>query len=389
MLGKIVQGLLWYKSQRSLRRRRKEKKNLLQGNYLKNKLEISPTKALDELTELRRHHSIHTDLIQNEKTICLSIIIPAYNAQETICCCLDSIIDQNIQSDYEVICVNDGSKDQTGQLIDEYCKKDPHFIAIHQKNQGLSGARNSGLAIAKGEYLLFVDSDDFLPKNCIDKMLENAKRSQADIVLGTVGKYITKYHILSHKRVKKDRCNKNLLDACDFTAGTAWGKIYQSKLWDRVRFFEGYAFEDTIIFLVIYPQCKKIYLSGKPIYYFRSSNNSLFKKQNNSMQGIDSLWVVIDSVRLAKELGVDIYKDEYYQLVLWHLSAIMRARMLSIDSQNILHNAFVVAADFVRTEFMSKKKYSFTGIHADVYELLERSFIEMDYGLWEQCSKSL
>ena len=115
----------------------------------------------------------------------------------------------------------------------------------------------------------------------------------------------------------------DIIEASEMVSGAPWGKLYKAHLWETVRFLEGYAFEDTIIFLNIYPQCKIFYNIQDPVYCFRSSSTSLFKQQT-VLHGIDSLWVVINCVELAKENGINILDDGYYQLVMWHLSAIMR-----------------------------------------------------------------
>ena len=173
--------------------------------------------------------------------------------------------------------------------------------------------------------------------------------------------------------------------------GTPWGKLYKASLWKRTQFFEGYGFEDSIVYLDIYPQCKKFYLEGTPSYCFRSGKNSLYKRQKNSAKGIDALWIVIKAVQHAQEIGVDIYNSEYYQLILWHLSTVMYGRLTQFKSREILESAFVVAAEFISKTFAGKAEYAFVGDESEkeIYRLLEKSFQERDFGTWVQCSKAL
>ncbi len=101
----------------------------------------------------------------------VSIIIPVYNAQRNLPRCLDSLLAQDFQ-DWEAILVNDGSKDSSGDIIDQYCEKDKRFRAIHQKNGGSGAARNAGLKMAAGEFLQFIDADDMIPENSTASMLK-------------------------------------------------------------------------------------------------------------------------------------------------------------------------------------------------------------------------
>ena len=118
-----------------------------------------------------------------EQKIKLSVIIPVYNAEKYIVECLDSIYNQNLNNDeFEVIIVNDGSKDHSQQVIEDYLQKTSNAILINQQNQGVSQARNNGLSVAKGEYVIFIDSDDFLIPNYLDKLLKIAIDNSLDIL---------------------------------------------------------------------------------------------------------------------------------------------------------------------------------------------------------------
>lgn len=386
--GSIVQGLLTVKEIRSKNQRNGEKKKLLKDQYRHQILDINVEEAFERLNQKRQYKEVNIEKKENKRNILLSIIIPAYNASATISKCLDSVIMQKTNFTFEVICINDGSKDNTKEILEKYQKK---YLNVKLKttiNQGLAAARNEGMKIANGRYFFFLDSDDFLPENAISMIMEDAKRTGAKIILGKVEKYMQKFNCITYSKKKESKIENNLITASNYVAGTAWGKLYDSELWDKIQFFDGYAFEDTIIFLDIYPQCNKFFLEGDAVYCFRSSNNSLFKKQKGSSEAIDSLWIVLKAVELAKNLKINIYSNEYYKLVLWHLSAIMRSRMLAVESVETLKDAFVVAAEFVCKEFVGKRKYEFSGDDSEIYNTLQESFIKKDFGAWEQCSKA-
>jgi len=110
----------------------------------------------------------------------LSIIVPVYNKTKYIDVCIESILSQSM-SDFEVILVNDGSTDNSGERCDEFAKKDDRIIVIHQVNKGVSSARNAGLAVAKGQYIGFVDADDVLNTKMYEVLVGNIKKYNADI----------------------------------------------------------------------------------------------------------------------------------------------------------------------------------------------------------------
>ena len=117
----------------------------------------------------------------------LSVIIPVYNAEKYIVECFDSIYNQNLNNDeFEVIIVNDGSKDHSQQVIENYLQNTSNAILINQQNQGVSQTRNNGLSVAKGEYVIFIDSDDFLIPNYLDKLLKIAIDNSLDILKGNL-----------------------------------------------------------------------------------------------------------------------------------------------------------------------------------------------------------
>ena len=118
----------------------------------------------------------------DNSTDIISIIIPAYNVEKYISLCLDSVIQQTYDN-LNIIVVDDGSIDSTPRIIDEYAAKDKRIVAIHKKNGGLSDARNAGLERAIGNYLMFLDSDDWLEKKCCEIVLNEIRKEQADIVI--------------------------------------------------------------------------------------------------------------------------------------------------------------------------------------------------------------
>lgn len=115
----------------------------------------------------------------------ISVIIPVYNVEKYLEQCLDSVMNQTMK-ELEIILVNDGSTDNSGHICDRYAKKDSRIVVIHKENQGLAAARQSGLDVARGEYIGFVDSDDWLELNMYEEMFQVAKKTDSDIVFCNV-----------------------------------------------------------------------------------------------------------------------------------------------------------------------------------------------------------
>ena len=119
----------------------------------------------------------------------LSIIVPVYNVEKYLRDCLDSLLDQDISKEiYEIVCVDDGSPDNCGGICDQYAIKDNRIRVIHKKNEGVSVARNTALEVAVGDFIMFVDSDDEIEPNCIEKLLKKQNENDFDLIISANAK---------------------------------------------------------------------------------------------------------------------------------------------------------------------------------------------------------
>ncbi|MBW9155673.1 glycosyltransferase [Clostridium tagluense] len=226
----------------------------------------------------------------------VSIIIPVYNVQEYLPECLDSVIKQTINN-REIIIINDGSTDNCYEILKEYKIKFPELIIINQKNSGISETRNAGLSVATGEYIAFVDSDDFIELNMFEKMYNAAKRESADIVICNYILYMDmpdkyksdsekpnseKYHqtiegIDKEGHIDKiEALRKFLLN--DIKA-YAWNKLQKRELFteNKILFPDFIVCEDTPVLFLTLACSKKIFLMSEPLYYYRQREASLTK----------------------------------------------------------------------------------------------------------------
>lgn len=214
----------------------------------------------------------------------LSIIVPVYNVMRFLRECLDSIASQTF-SDWEAILVDDGSTDGSGAVCDEYAARDPRFRVIHKANGGQSSARNMALDVARGEYIGFVDSDDFIKPEMYAVLVGNACKYNADIaVCGFINLYVdhtgTDYQITELEVAGRDRALEIL--GCSFDSDVVWNKIYRREIF-TIRFPMGKLFEDTRIIAHIFDKASTVVFDPDMLYYYRmragSTMNSLPMKQ--------------------------------------------------------------------------------------------------------------
>ncbi len=204
----------------------------------------------------------------------LSIIVPVYNAEEYLDRCLDSIYEQSFTS-YEVILVDDGSTDSSPMICDRYSSTDPRFRTVHKENGGVSSARNAGINLAKGEYLMFVDSDDALLPDALERMMEGVV--DEDVVIGgytafiggVPGREVLPRRTRSYRGEEmnsffEDNIRKNceMLDA-------PWSKMFRRKAVGSLRFCEDLSYaEDKLFVFSFLSVCQSAHTCDVPVYAY-------------------------------------------------------------------------------------------------------------------------
>lgn len=210
----------------------------------------------------------------------ISVVVPVYNVEKYLRKCIDSIINQTYEN-LEIIIVNDGSKDNSGQICDEYGEKYSDFIKVHhQINKGLSAARNKGLSLAKGAYITFIDSDDWIANDMIENMYCNIKTYKAQIsgIMfyqafedGRLIKNSNKRKIqvmTSEEALGKFLFNENLTPC-------VCGKLYDIRLWENISCPEGKLFEDQYTTYKLIDAAQTIVFDPKPQYYYFKREGSI------------------------------------------------------------------------------------------------------------------
>ncbi|WP_321826999.1 glycosyltransferase [Maribacter dokdonensis] len=214
----------------------------------------------------------------------VSIIVPIYNVESYLPKCLNSIISQSYTK-LEIILVNDGSTDGCLTICNNYKEKDARIIVIDKENGGLSDARNKGIDFANGEYLSFVDSDDYIHPKMIETMAQMTISEEADIVI--CGHYKV-YDSETTEAIrgdgsiyvyKKEEALKKILEDVDINS-FAWDKIYKKELFLNLRYPVGRIFEDTAFTYKVFEKAKKIVQLNNPFYYYLMRENSLSNTRN-------------------------------------------------------------------------------------------------------------
>lgn len=221
----------------------------------------------------------------------ISIIVPIYNVEKYLARCIESLINQTY-TNIEIILVDDGSYDNSPFICDKYAYVDSRITVLHKENGGLSDARNSGLEVARGEYLTFIDSDDYVKEDYILNMQGIAKRYNADLVqcafeLGTNDTFKQQNREFQIIEYTKDDKFKN-----SYVKITAWAKLYKRKLFDKTRFPKGHYYEDDAIAHILLYNANKLVIYTEPMYYYYQSPESIMRKQGGFNFYIDDFLYV-------------------------------------------------------------------------------------------------
>lgn len=229
----------------------------------------------------------------------ISIIIPMWNAAPFIEDCLKSIAAQTY-SDFECICIDDGSPDNCGQLVEEFAKQDNRFQVISQQNGGISVARDTGLKHATGELILFVDADDYIHPETLELLLNTMQEENADVVGCDFVKTSKTYHetiTSTIKNPKKIVFNDPLMDFMKKrdVKTSAWGKLYKKSLLDKLAVARVTYFEDVPWTVNVMMNIKKYVFVKVPLYYYYNNMDSIIRVQWSS-EKTDSYIKVIQIV---------------------------------------------------------------------------------------------
>jgi glycosyltransferase involved in cell wall biosynthesis len=308
-----------------------------------------------------------------------SIIIPAYNAEAHLVECLDSAIAQVTNYRYEIIVVDDGSSDGTGNILNDY-RRHNNLTIIRAANGGVATARNKAIAEARGKYLLFLDSDDRLEKNSVDLLISAAEKDQADIVQGGYFVIDSSGQVIEEVRYEA-RSQGKLDESATQTSGYPWGKAIRRTMFENVRFPDGMDFEDTIFALVLFPLCGRYVALSEPVYNYRDNPDGITQKVVRSSSALDAYWIVPVLLEQRERLNIPV-DENLLNKVQIHFGELLWLR-LSGQDRRVIRAAFFAACAVVN---VLRNRVGPTSKKPETPHL-DYTFRECRYDLWAYACK--
>ena len=235
----------------------------------------------------------------------LSIIIPIYNVEDFLPQCLDSVINQT-HPNLEIILVNDGSTDSCGEIGEEYAAKDPRIKVIHKENGGLSDARNAGLKIATGDFISFIDSDDFVAVDFCEKLLETLLENTADVAECDFLAFENDRDLEKFSTDTKEKIEVFETEAAlellmkEYFKQTVWNKLYRREVLGDFEFPVGKINEDEFWTYKVFGNAKKIVKIPDVLYFYRQQEGSIMAQQY-SIKRLDGLTALQERIDYMKE----------------------------------------------------------------------------------------
>lgn len=274
----------------------------------------------------------------------VSVIVPVFNVQKYLVRCINSLINQSL-TNIEILLIDDGSTDNSGTICDEFAKKDNRIIVIHKENGGLSDARNVGLDNANGQYVGFVDSDDFIHKEMYSSLYNALICSDADIAESG---YCEFYSIKSLKAdVESNPTYSEIYSREKAVISTimdhkcrtyVWNKLYKKELWDDIRFPYGKLFEDAFTtYKIINKISKLVRLDSKLYFYFQRENSIVSSNFSvKKLDHCDALYEMMQFIIKTYPEAAPITCIKYYQDTLSYLQKIIEHQKEIANSKLII-----------------------------------------------------
>lgn len=280
----------------------------------------------------------------------ISIIVPIYNVEKYLTRCLTSLVNQTMK-EIEVICVNDGSPDQSQKIIDQFVADYPEtVVSVVKQNGGLADARNFGLNYAKGEYVLFIDSDDWVTEDMCEKMYQLLKQTGADLVVCDLNNVYDDGRV-EHVSCGSFECGNVASNSALLTIdNSACNKLFKKSLFDEIKFPVGIWYEDLGCIPMILAKATKIVKINEPFYqYFQREGSIMNTYSKKSLE-------IYTALGLIKDFFNGEYQEEVEYLYIKNLMFYGCSRQLNVKNAKVYLNE---AAEFMHENFPNwlKNKY--------------------------------
>lgn len=299
----------------------------------------------------------------------IGVIVPLYNVEKYLCKCIDSILNQTFQ-DFELILIDDGSTDKSGEICEYYAERNKNILVVHMEHGGVSAARNRGLEENKNEYIVFVDADDFTEPLFLEILYNAAKEKRADIVL-TGSNYIVEneekrirqcnYHlgdILENVRmIPKEEVYRRVLLGENTIA--LWEKLYHNSTFQNIRFPVGKIHEDGKVFVRIIENAYRIaYVPSYAGYFYQIRKGSITHSvmSRGEYESIKNAEDLLDFIK-RNYPGIEYAAKRYYARCCLRLISMMASDAEYIDECRL-----------IRKKLLKVKRYILFGRHTAIYE---------------------
>ena len=261
----------------------------------------------------------------------VSIIVPVYNVEKYITKSLESLVNQTLE-DIEIIIVNDGTKDNSMKIVREFAIKNPKkIVCLEKQNGGLSDARNYGIPYAKGEYIAFLDSDDYVELDMYEKMYKLAKKENSDMVeCDFYWEYPNK------TKIDIGEIYTNQKEMLEKIRVVAWNKLIKREILEKsqIAFPVGYRYEDTEFTYKLVPYLKKVSFLKKPCVHYIQREGSISNSQDERTKEICD--ILENVIQFYQEKGIyEQYKEEIEYTYTRYLLCSSLLRMVKIKDKNI------------------------------------------------------
>ena len=292
----------------------------------------------------------------------ISVIIPVYNVEKYLRDCLDSVLMQDFDS-FEVIAVNDGSTDSSGDILSEYEKSYSNLLIINQENMGLGGARNSGINCATGKYLLFLDSDDTIAGGALSYLYKKAEQEDGDIVCFGIN-YVTEQGdtVLTYKASQSESESIGADEYLEAFANNSyvWNKLYKSELFknNEIYFPQRAWYEDLATVPKLILHSKKIVLTDKIFYNYLQRSDSIMHVANEdrNIEMIEAVDSVLEYYK--KNNSYERFYNTLEYIAVLHILVLATNRVASTNPKHYLLKKF---NEYVTLHFPNYRKNSTLG----------------------------
>lgn len=322
-----------------------------------------------------------------DNSLDLSVIIPVYNRSDILEDNIKSILNQKTTYNYEVIFVDDGSTDGARDILKKY-ENHPKVKLIFQQNGGIGAARNTGINNSSGKYIMFIDCDDTVHDNIIEVLMKEAYKKDCDMVMAAHNLVKERnnqvYAVIPNIYPQRNLSGYKNGDSIMNYAGLPWGKVYKRELWNDVRFFPGYWYEDTIIIFLLFSQCKMFSYIPEVIYEYKWYEDNFSHTQTGSknLKAIDFYWLLREILAQYEKMELE-RNNALYTLVLRHISSYYYPKVNNMDDK-VLTALFALAKELY-LDYKPKEKVKLPYMLRQIEKAFDRNDIE----LWKLASKNI